>query len=103
MYKKVLEKKGKEKRLGVSVQKCEEYLLLLSHLVQGYTHLRQLPEIDRVSDGSGHDLVDDDLCDWSDFRSHVDNLQLHISRITVESELSAVSCLQLAAMRAYNE
>lgn len=68
----------------LSPERCEEYTLILSHLVQSYF---------RMSRGTG--TADD----WMNFNAHVDNLEGHVAKLGGERPLSTVVAMRLAAMK----
>lgn len=65
-----------------SSEECEEYTLILAQLVQSYF---------RMSKGAADN--------WVNFTAHVDNLEGHVTRISRNRRLSAVTRIRLAAMR----
>ena len=65
-----------------SLQECEEYILILSHLVQSYFRMTRA-----AADN------------WINFAAHVDNLEDHVTGMLTDSRLSSVINIRLAAMR----
>ena len=63
-------------------QECEEYILILSHLVQSYFRMTQA-----AADN------------WINFTAHVDNLEDHVTRMSKDRRLCSVISIRLAAMR----
>ena len=98
MYSNVLHKKGTRKEVGVCVQQYEEYLLVLSHVLQAYIRTRHLSADCPTGDCSETNVVNDDMFHWGCFRSHCDNLKSHIIRISVNTNLSSLSCVRLGAI-----
>lgn len=65
-----------------TIQECEEYLLILSHLAQSYFRLTRA----RAEE-------------WTNFEAHVNNLEDHVTSIVRGSRLSSVISIRLAAIR----
>ena len=65
-----------------SLQECEEYILILSYLVQSYFRMTRA-----AADN------------WINFAAHVDNLEDHVTGMLTDSRLSSVINIRLAAMR----
>ncbi|KAK2548570.1 BRCA1-associated RING domain protein 1 [Acropora cervicornis] len=68
----------------LSPERCEEYTLILSHLVQSYF---------RTSRGTGT------AEDWLNFSAHVDNLECHVAKLLGIRPLPSVVAIRLAAMK----
>lgn len=68
----------------LSPERCEEYTLILSHLVQSYF---------RMSRGTGT------AEDWVNFSAHVDNLECHVAKLLGIIPLPTVVAIRLAAMK----
>lgn len=65
-----------------TLQECEEFILILSHLVQSYFRMTRA-----AADN------------WINFAANVDNLEDHVTRMLTDSRLSSVINIRLAAMR----
>lgn len=87
-YQAVLGRKGRHSTNHVHAEKCEKYLLILSHLVQAYYRMT------RARAG----FASDD-CLWMNFDEHCNNLEAHVSRIVAGSHLSSLACIRIQAMR----
>lgn len=87
-YQAVLGRKGRHSTNHVPVEKCEQYLLILSHLLQAYHRLT------RARSG-----VDSDDCLWINFNEHCNNLEAHVTRIVAGGHLSSLACIRIQAMR----
>ena len=89
-YQAVLGRKGRRSTNHVPAEKCEQYLLILSHLVQAYY---------RMTRARSGDLASSDDCLWMNFNEHCNNLEAHVTRIVVGSSLSSLACIRIQAMR----
>lgn len=87
-YQAVLGRKGRRSTNQVPAENCEQYLLILSHLVQAYHRMTRT----RAGLASDH-------CLWMDFNEHCDNLEAHVTRIVAGSHLSSLACIRIQAMR----
>ena len=87
-YQAVLGRKGRHSTNHVPAVKCENYLLILSHLVQAYYRMT------RARAG----LASDD-CLWINFNEHCNNLEAHVTRIVAGSHLSSLASIRIQAMR----
>lgn len=87
-YQAVLGRKGRHSTNHVPAEKCEQYLLILSHLLQAYHRLT------RARSG-----VDSDDCLWINFNEHCNNLEAHVTRIVAGGHLSSLACIRIQAMR----
>ena len=87
-YQAVLGKKGRHCTNHVPAEKCEQYLLMLSHLVQSYF---------RFTRARAGFACDD--CVWMNFDEHCNNLEAHVTRIVADSRLSSLACIRIQAMR----
>lgn len=63
-------------------QECEEYTLILSHLIQSYCRMTRA-----ATDN------------WTNFAAHVDTLEGHVTRMFPDKHLCSVIRIRLAAMR----
>ena len=87
-YQAVLGRKGRRSTNHVPTENCEQYLLILSHLVQAYHRMTRA----RTA------VVSDD-CLWTNFNEHCNNLEAHVTRINAGSHLSPLACIRIQAMR----
>lgn len=87
-YQAVLGRKGRHSTNHIPAEKCEQYLLILSHLVQAYF---------RSTRGRANFASDD--CVWMNFDEHCNNLEAHVTRIIAASRLSSLACIRIQAMR----
>ena len=67
-----------------TTQECEEFLLILSHLVQSYFRVTGCP-------------TDNPL--WTNFIEHVDNLESHLTWMLKDNHLSSALNIRLATLR----
>ena len=67
-----------------TTQECEEFLLILSHLVQSYFRVTGYP-------------TDNPL--WTNFIEHVDNLEIHLTWMLKDNHLSSALNIRLATLR----
>ena len=67
-----------------TTQECEEFLLILSHLVQSYFRVTGYP-------------TDNPL--WTNFIEHVDNLESHLTWMLKDNHLSPALNIRLATLR----
>ena len=87
-YQAVLGRKGRHSTNHVPAEKCEQYLLILSHLVQAYHRMTW----------ARAGLAYDD-CLWINFNEHCNNLEAHLTRIVAGSHLSSLASIRIQAMR----
>ncbi|KAJ7387883.1 SMC5-SMC6 complex localization factor protein 1 [Desmophyllum pertusum] len=88
-YQAVLGRKGRHYTNHIPTEDCEQYLLILSHLVQSYFRItRQAP--------AGFACDD---CLWMNFHEHCNNLEAHVTRIVADSGLSSLACIRIHAMK----
>ncbi|KAL9982174.1 hypothetical protein ACROYT_G010985 [Oculina patagonica] len=87
-YQAVLGRKGRHSTNYIPAEKCEQYLLILSHLVQAYYR----------STRARAGFASDD-CLWMNFDEHCNNLEAHVTRIVADSRLSSLACIRIQAMR----
>ena len=67
-----------------TTQECEEFLLILSHLVQSYFRVTGYP-------------TDNPL--WTNFIQHVDNLESQLTWMLKDNHLSSALNIRLATLR----
>ena len=84
-YHAVLGRRGRRAVNHIPSKDCEQYVLLLSHLVQSYAR------------------IDPEHILWKDFNLCVDNLERHVTRIVADCHLSPLIKIRLSAMRLLSE
>lgn len=80
--------KGRHSSRRVSTAEYEQYLLILSHLVQSYF---------RATRARAAFACDEQL--WLNFGEHCDNLEAHVTRIAADRRLSSLASVRIQAMR----
>ncbi|XP_027047528.1 SMC5-SMC6 complex localization factor protein 1-like [Pocillopora damicornis] len=80
--------KGRHSSRRVSTAEYEQYLLILSHLVQSYF---------RATRARTAFACDEQL--WLNFGEHCDNLEAHVTRIAADRRLSSLASVRIQAMR----
>ena len=90
-YDKVLERQRGEKI--VAMEDCQRYLFLVSQLLQGYVKENISTFSNFASDNKAcGNCVSDFEC-WKSLQEHVDNIELHVKRITGRTHAQELSCL----------
>lgn len=80
--------KGRHSSKRVSTADYDQYLLILSHLVQSYF---------RTTRARAAFACDEQL--WLNFGKHCSNLEAHVTRIAADRRLSSLACIRIHAMR----
>ena len=88
-YQAVLGRKARHSTNHIPAEKCEHYLLILSHLVQAYYR----------STKARPGFACNDCMIWMNFDEHCNNLECHVTRIVAGSRLSSLACIRIQAMR----
>lgn len=87
-YQAVLGRKARHSTNHIPAEKCERYLLILSHLVQAYF---------RFTKARPGFAFNDSI--WMNFDEHCNNLESHVTRIVADSRLSSLACIRIQAMK----
>ena len=86
-YQGALGRKGRHANGHVPPQKCEAFLLVLSHLVQCYARLSAAGSVQKQSR------------QFKDFAKHVSNLEIHIQRIIAQDNITPLCSMRLLTMK----
>ena len=98
IYFKVLGRKGCRNARHISPEKCQEYVLLLSQLVQGYVRLHNLGGI-ASNNGCNTEDKSNDYQVMMKMHDHVDNLKHHLQAITIGSQLTLTCKVRVENMK----